>query len=87
VQEDGALQRSGLIAPGIGAHVVFQIFVEVFAGIVERLTAFLQAADEKRAVVVRILPKIGMKRLVGFVFFVFGLAMWYFLPVRDRNNY
>jgi len=33
VQEDGALQRSGLIA-GFRAHVVFQIFVEVFAGIV-----------------------------------------------------
>jgi hypothetical protein len=49
VQEDGALQRSGLIAAGFGAHVVFQIFVEVLAGIVERLTTFLQAADEKRA--------------------------------------
>jgi len=34
VQEDGALQRSGLIAAGFRAHVVFQIFVEVFAGIV-----------------------------------------------------
>jgi hypothetical protein len=38
VQEDGALQRSGLIAAGFAAHVVFQIFVEVFAGIVEKLT-------------------------------------------------
>jgi hypothetical protein len=39
VQEGGALQRSGLIAAGFGAHVVFQILVEVFAGIVDDLFA------------------------------------------------
>jgi hypothetical protein len=49
VQEDGASQRSGLIAAAFRAHVVFQIFAEVFAGIVEGLTAFLQTADEKCA--------------------------------------
>src|SRR5258708_18366559 len=37
--------------------------------------------------VVRILPKIGVKRLVGFGFFVFGLAMWYFASFTLETDY
>jgi len=38
-------------------------------------------------VVVRILPKIGVKRLVGFGFFVFGLAMWYYASFTLGTDY
>ena len=38
-------------------------------------------------VVVRILPKIGVKRLVGFGFFVFGLAMWYYASFTLETDY
>jgi len=38
-------------------------------------------------VVVRILPKVGVKRLVGFGFFVFGLAMWYFASFTLETDY
>src|SRR5712675_20037 len=38
-------------------------------------------------VVVRILPKIGVKRLVGFGFFVFGLAMWYYASFTLATDY
>src|SRR5882762_7563140 len=37
--------------------------------------------------VVRILPKIGVKRLVGFGFFVFALAMWYFASFTLETDY
>jgi MFS transporter, DHA2 family, multidrug resistance protein len=38
-------------------------------------------------VVVRILPKIGVKRLVGFGFLVFALAMWYFASFTLNTDY
>src|SRR6201985_2173640 len=38
-------------------------------------------------VVVRILPKIGVRRLVGFGFFVFGLAMWYYASLTLETDY
>jgi MFS transporter, DHA2 family, multidrug resistance protein len=38
-------------------------------------------------VVVRILPKLGVKSLVGFGFFVFGLAMWYFASFTLATDY
>jgi MFS transporter, DHA2 family, multidrug resistance protein len=38
-------------------------------------------------VVVRVLPKIGVKRLVGFGFFVFGLAMWYYASFTLETDY
>jgi len=37
--------------------------------------------------VVRILPKIGVKRLVGFGFFVFALAMWYYARFTLNTDY
>jgi DHA2 family multidrug resistance protein len=37
--------------------------------------------------VVRILPKLGVKRLVGFGFFVFALAMWYFASFTLATDY
>jgi DHA2 family multidrug resistance protein len=37
--------------------------------------------------VVRILPKIGVKRLVGFGFFVFALAMWYYASFTLNTDY
>src|ERR1700720_47053 len=38
-------------------------------------------------VVVRILPKLGVKRLVGFGYFVFALAMWYFASFTLATDY
>jgi DHA2 family multidrug resistance protein len=38
-------------------------------------------------VVVRILPKIGVKRLVGFGYFVFALAMWYYASFTLNTDY
>ena len=38
-------------------------------------------------VVVRILPKLGVKRLIGFGFFVFGLAMWLFASYTLTTDY
>ena len=37
--------------------------------------------------VVRILPKIGVKRLVGFGYFTFGMAMWYFASFTLATDY
>jgi len=37
--------------------------------------------------VVRLLPKLGVKRLVGFGFFVFALAMWYFASFTLATDY
>jgi DHA2 family multidrug resistance protein len=37
--------------------------------------------------VVRLLPKLGVKVLVGFGFFVFGLAMWYFASFTLATDY
>ena len=37
--------------------------------------------------VVRLLPKLGVKNLVGFGFFVFGLAMWYFASFSLGTDY
>jgi DHA2 family multidrug resistance protein len=37
--------------------------------------------------VVRLLPKLGVKNLVGFGFFVFGLAMWYFASFTLGTDY
>src|ERR1700723_2857239 len=37
--------------------------------------------------VVRLLPKLGVKSLVGFGFFVFGLAMWYFASFTLATDY
>jgi MFS transporter, DHA2 family, multidrug resistance protein len=37
--------------------------------------------------VVRLLPKLGIKSLVGFGFFVFGLAMWYFASFTLATDY
>jgi MFS transporter, DHA2 family, multidrug resistance protein len=37
--------------------------------------------------VVRLLPKLGVKNLVGFGFFVFGLAMWYFASFTLATDY
>ncbi len=37
--------------------------------------------------VVRILPKVGVKRLVGFGFFVFALAMWYYASFTLSTDY
>jgi DHA2 family multidrug resistance protein len=44
VQEDGALPRSGLIAAGFGAHVVFQIF-PWFIAITVTLATFMELLD------------------------------------------
>src|SRR5882757_5992969 len=38
-------------------------------------------------VVVRILPKVGVKRLVGFGYLVFALAMWYFASFTLATDY
>ncbi|HUE43111.1 MAG TPA: DHA2 family efflux MFS transporter permease subunit [Candidatus Sulfotelmatobacter sp.] len=38
-------------------------------------------------VVVRILPKLGVKRLVGFGYLVFALAMWYFASFTLATDY
>ena len=38
-------------------------------------------------VVVRILPKVGVKRLIGFGYFVFALAMWYFASFTLATDY
>jgi MFS transporter, DHA2 family, multidrug resistance protein len=38
-------------------------------------------------VVVRILPKVGVKRLIGFGYLVFALAMWYFASFTLDTNY
>jgi DHA2 family multidrug resistance protein len=38
-------------------------------------------------VVVRILPKVGVKRLIGFGFFVFALAMWYYASFTLTTDY
>jgi DHA2 family multidrug resistance protein len=38
-------------------------------------------------VVVRILPKVGVKRLLAFGYFVFGLAMWYFASFTLATDY
>lgn len=38
-------------------------------------------------VVVRILPKVGVKRLIGFGFFVFALAMWYYASFTLSTDY
>jgi DHA2 family multidrug resistance protein len=37
--------------------------------------------------VVRILPKIGVKRLLGFGYFTFGMAMWYFASFTLTTDY
>jgi len=38
-------------------------------------------------VVVRILPKLGVKRLLGFGYFTFGMAMWYFASFNLATDY
>jgi DHA2 family multidrug resistance protein len=38
-------------------------------------------------VVVRILPKIGVKGLLGFGYFVFGMAMWYYASFTLATDY
>jgi MFS transporter, DHA2 family, multidrug resistance protein len=38
-------------------------------------------------VVVRILPKVGVKRLIGFGYFVFALAMWYYASFTLATDY
>jgi DHA2 family multidrug resistance protein len=38
-------------------------------------------------VVVRLLPKLGVKKLVGFGYFVFALAMWYFASFTLATDY
>ena len=38
-------------------------------------------------VVVRILPKVGVKRLLGFGYFVFGMAMWYYASFTLATDY
>ncbi len=38
-------------------------------------------------VVVRILPKLGVKNLVGFGYFVFAIAMWYFASFTLATDY
>jgi MFS transporter, DHA2 family, multidrug resistance protein len=38
-------------------------------------------------VVVRILPKVGVKRLLAFGYFVFALAMWYFASFTLATDY
>jgi DHA2 family multidrug resistance protein len=38
-------------------------------------------------VVVRILPKVGVKVLIGFGFFVFALAMWYYASFTLATDY
>src|SRR5207244_7786774 len=38
-------------------------------------------------VVVRILPKIGVKWLIGFGYFVFALAMWYYASFTLATDY
>jgi DHA2 family multidrug resistance protein len=38
-------------------------------------------------VVVRILPKLGVKRLLGFGYFVFALAMWHFASFTLATDY
>ncbi len=38
-------------------------------------------------VVVRILPKVGVKRLLGFGYFVLALAMWYFASFNLATDY
>ena len=38
-------------------------------------------------VVVRILPKVGVKRLVAFGYFVFALAMWYYASFTLTTDY
>ena len=38
-------------------------------------------------VVVRILPKVGVKRLLGFGYFVFALAMWYYASFTLATDY
>src|ERR1700758_2902246 len=38
-------------------------------------------------VVVRILPKLGVKRLLGFGYFVFALAMWYYASFTLATDY
>src|SRR5271163_3378771 len=38
-------------------------------------------------VVVRILPKVGVKRLLGFGYFVLALAMWYFASFTLATDY
>jgi DHA2 family multidrug resistance protein len=37
--------------------------------------------------VVRILPKVGVKRLIGFGFFVFAVAMWYYASFTLATDY
>jgi DHA2 family multidrug resistance protein len=38
-------------------------------------------------VVVRILPKLGVKRLIGFGYFTFAIAMWYFASFTLATDY
>ena len=38
-------------------------------------------------VVVRILPRVGVKRLIGFGYFVFALAMWYYASFTLAADY
>jgi DHA2 family multidrug resistance protein len=38
-------------------------------------------------VIVRILPKVGVKALLGIGYFIFALAMWYFASFDLRTNY
>jgi len=38
-------------------------------------------------VVVRILPKVGVKRLLGFGYFVFAMAMWYYASFDLATDY
>src|SRR5712664_4727517 len=38
-------------------------------------------------VVVRILPKVGVKRLIGFGYFVFALAMWHYASIDLGTDY
>src|SRR5258706_6742182 len=38
-------------------------------------------------VVVRILPKVGVKRLLGFGYLVFALAMWYYASFTLATDY
>jgi DHA2 family multidrug resistance protein len=38
-------------------------------------------------VIVRILPKVGVKALLGTGYFIFAMAMWYFASFDLRTNY
>ena len=45
----GSRREGWLFAVGFAAYGMFQIFVEMFADLVKRLTIFLQTADEESA--------------------------------------